>query len=106
MLYVLNSPILTNYGEYKFKKISLQTAKNQLTKKKFISAVGHEATANLLTNILNIEIPFNRQTIVMKPGDEAIVFKLLQRIPEGKVITTLEELEKIGYEFGHLKMIK
>ena len=106
MLYVLNTPILTDYGIYKFTKISLQTAKNQLKKKKFISAIGHEATAKLLTSVLEITIPFNRQAITMDIGDEAIVFRLLHRMPEGKVIKTLEELEEIECEFGYLKRIK
>jgi hypothetical protein len=102
MLYVLNSPILTSFGSYSYKPISLREAIEQL-KQGFVSAVGHEATASFLSQLTGITIPVNRIQIQMKSGDKAIVFQVLQRLPEGKVLTA-EELKTIPYRLGLLTM--
>ena len=102
-IYVLNAPILTSWGTFKYEPISVMEAK-QLIQKGFISAIGHEGTAKLLTKKLGIEIPVNRIAIEMQPGDKAIVFQLKQRLPEGVVLTE-EELKKIPYSLGLLQML-
>jgi len=105
VLYILNSPILTSYGKYEFSKISLDYAKELLSFGDFVSAIGHEATANLLSKITGAKIPVNRVRIEMEPGDIAIVFRVLTRLPEGKILTE-EELEKIPYELGLLERVE
>ena len=50
----------------------------------------------MLSKILDIEIPAERKSIFMKPGDRAIYFFLKQRLLEGRVLTA-EELEKLDY---------
>jgi len=101
MLYILNSAILPlkEGGEYiiSAKQISIEEAKEMLEKEHFTSAVGHEATAKLLTNVLGIEVPYNRIQITLEPGDKVLAFLLKKRLEEGKVIKTVEELEQIGY---------
>jgi len=77
------------------KKVNINGAK-ELLKNGFISAVGHEATAKLLTELLGIEIPFNRIQVKMTHFDRALHFALKQRIPEGKILT-LDELKQVGY---------
>ena len=104
MLYILNSPILTNYGKYKFERITIEEAKKLLSIQKWISAVGHEATAQFLTLLLGINIPFNRVSISMTKGDQALVFRLKTRLPEGRVLT-IEEMKNIDYEIGLLQKI-
>ena len=104
MNYILNSPILTNFGTYSFQKINLLKAKDILTKRKFVSAIGHESTAIFVSEILGIEIPLDRVAVKMQPGDTAIIFHLLDRLPEGKILTE-EEMGKIHYEFGILEML-
>ena len=64
----------------------------------FESAVGHESTAKLLSQLLGVNVPANRQEIKLKYGDKLIVFQLMQRLPEGKILDE-EELKKIGYRF-------
>ena len=103
-LYILNTPILTEYGEYRFKQISTEDVVEKMGYG-FTSAIGHEGTAVLLYQITGIPVPTNRIAIKMQPGDTAIVFRVLERLPEGKVLS-YEELKNIQYKFGLLKRIR
>jgi hypothetical protein len=103
MKYVLNTPILPNYGEYRFKKISVEEAK-ALLGGGFTSAVGHKATADVLSSVLGINIPENRIAISLEKGDIAVVFKLGVRLPEGKVLSA-EELRELKFELGKLERL-
>lgn len=103
-IYVLNAPIITAWGEYKFSPISVEDAR-ELLAGGFESAVGHVATAEALTKLLGIEVPANRLQIAMETGDKALVFKLKKRLPEGVVINSVEELEEIGYDLGLLERV-
>jgi len=102
MLYILNSLIVPldfdscSLHLVSFYKLDLETAREIVQETEFISAVGHESTAKLLTNLLGVEIPTNRITVRMKEGDTALHFVLKQRLPEGKV---LSEEELRGLEF-------
>ena len=102
-LYLLNTPILTEYGEYSFKKISKEEAIEEMGYG-FVSAIGHEGTANLMSQLTGMTIPVNRVAIKMQPGDKAVVFRVLTRLPEGKVLS-YEELSQIPYEFGLLQRL-
>jgi len=103
MLYIVNAPILplkpgSKYWVYA-RQISVDEVITLLRTQGFVSAIGHEATARLLTDLLGIEIPMNRIQIQLGAGDEEIAFTLRRRLPEGKVIYSPEELEQIGYDF-------
>ena len=103
MLYIVNAPILPlkpggKYWVYA-RQISVDEVITLLRTQGFVSAIGHEATARLLTDFLGIEIPMNRIQIQVGVGDEVIAFTLRRRLPEGKVIYSPEELEEIGYDF-------
>ncbi|CAJ31630.1 DNA binding protein [Betalipothrixvirus pezzuloense] len=102
MLYILNAQILPlKPGEeytVKARQISIEEARELVKKENFTSAIGHQATAELLTNVLGVNVPVNRIAIRATHGDKIIAFSLKQRLPEGVVIKTTEELEKIGYE--------
>ncbi|MCX8098627.1 MAG: DUF1874 domain-containing protein, partial [Casimicrobiaceae bacterium] len=82
--------------------ITLEQARALVASEPFESAIGHEATAQILTQLLRIEVPFRRVTYTQAPGQRALVFRLKQRLPEGEVIRSLEQLEAIGFEFGLL----
>ncbi|MDC8832064.1 STIV orfB116 family protein [Alteromonas gilva] len=101
-LYVLNSPVLTDYGNYTFiGPVSVPQAQDLLLKHEFVSAIGHQATADLLSAILNVAIPHNRVHIKMKPGDQALVFRLLSRMPDG-VILDQHTINEQQYELAIL----
>ena len=104
MYYLLNTPILTEYGTFKFSRIETVDAVRLLKTDGFKSAIGHESTAKLLSKLWDMDIPVNRNQIRMWIGDRAIVFRLLTRLPEGKVLNE-EELSKISYELGLLERV-
>ena len=101
MLYVLNSATipLKEGGKYliKARELSIKEASEMLKKEPFISAVGHEATSQALSNVFGVTIPFNRVQITLQPGDKLISIILKKRLPEGTVLKTIEELNAIGY---------
>jgi len=79
-------------------KIDLETARLWIKAGDFISAVGHESTAKLLSELLGVEIKPNRIFVNMELFDEALTIQFLERIQEGKVLSKeeLEELYKQG----------
>jgi hypothetical protein len=81
----------------KLQKISLSEAKDILSKG-FISAIGYESTAKILSELLGVEVQLNRINVKCQSSDVLIVFTLKSRAPEGKILTK-EEIEAIGYEF-------
>jgi hypothetical protein len=80
-----------------FRKVSLDEVKAILGNG-FVSAVGHPSTASALSKILGMEVPTNRVSIQLKPGDTLVVFQLaLGRLPIGKELTE-EEIENAWKE--------
>jgi len=72
---------------------SVEDVKNIL-KDGFTSAVGHEATAQVITTQLSIPVSANRVSIQLKTGDTLVVFQLLARLPEGKILG-VDEMKEI-----------
>lgn len=68
-----------------------------------VSAIGHQSTAQLLSQLLGREVPVNRAMVELRDGDEAIVFQLMVRLPEGKVLSR-EELQQLLSE-GKIKLL-
>ena len=108
-LTLLNTSILTNFGTYIYQPLTLEEARAlvgefQQSRKQIQSAIGHQATAELLSSLLAINVAVNRIEYLQAVGDVALVFKLKVRPPEGKVLSR-EEVEKMGYEFGLLRRV-
>ena len=110
---ILNTSILTNYGSYEYRPLSLSDAQCIVydaldptigPDDGILSAVGHESTAAILTDLLETPIEMNRIDFAQEINQSAIVFKLKGRAPEG-VILSREQIEAIGYEFGLLTRI-
>jgi hypothetical protein len=95
---LLNTSIMTAPGMHSLRQITVEQAKCVLAEAQYVeSAVGHEATAQVMTELLGRTIGVNRRLYVSTPGSVAIVFKLKGRPPEGKVLSR-EEMEAYGYE--------
>jgi len=111
MIYLCNSftlsmispSLLTEGAVIKVSPISLGEVK-ALLKEGFVSAVGHESTARVLSKLLRTEVPFNRAQISIKEGDVIVSFQFMVRLPEGKI---LGEDEVIAlYNEGKIKFFR
>jgi len=83
--------------------VSVQEAR-QLLANNFISAVGHQSTADIMSQILGVPITYNRVQVFLEPGDEAVCFILKARPPEGRVLSK-EELQQLGFYFMYTKVL-
>jgi hypothetical protein len=105
-LTLLNTSILTSFGTYTYEPLTLEEARALLRQfqqggKTIQSAIGHQATAELLSGLLDYPVAVNRMDFKQTVETVALIFKLKGRVPEGKVLSR-EELEAVGYEFGLL----
>jgi len=80
------------------KVIDIETVKQMITSEEVESAIGHESTAKILSQLLGVEVKAERKEIKLKKGDRLIVFQLLQRLPEGTVLSE-EELKQLQFKF-------
>lgn len=103
--YVLNTAILTNYGTWRLSGPLTCDEAKKILEAGFVSAIGHAATAELMSRLLSIEIQTQRIAIKFGVGDRSLVFRLKERLPEGLVLNT-EQLEKLDYEFSLLERLE
>lgn len=102
MLYIMNSPILTSYGEWCFEgPLSVDSAKELIANEPFISAIGHEGSAQFLSQLLERPFEVNRIRAELKPADRALVLRINERLPEG-VVLTAEQVRTLPFELGLL----
>lgn len=74
--YLLNSAVITAPGRYEYRLITADAARAWAVGG-FTSTVGYEQTAEALAELLGMPVPVDRRTIIMQPGDEALVFRLV-----------------------------
>ncbi len=78
---------------------SQEEVKEILARSPFKSIIGHEGNAQLLSSLLGVEIPVNRETFKLTSEDTLIVgMPSGGRLPEGKVLSR-EELEAIQLDW-------
>ena len=97
VLYIANAfslSMLNKKNVLMIDEVSPEYVKELLSINKFTSAIGHESTAQLLTQLLGVEIKAKRIAIKLNERDTVIVFQLMTRLPEGKVLST-EELQQL-----------
>jgi len=104
MKFLLNSPVLTSYGTFEFRRATLVMAQGFMAEGACVSAIGHKGAADFLSGLLGVKVPENRISVRMEIGDQALVLRLVDRLPEGKVLSP-EELAAVKYELGILERI-
>lgn len=101
-LALLNTSILTTQGLYRLVDITLETATELAHGNELDSAIGHASTAEIMSTLLGLEVPVNRQMFKQQINQQALVFKLNGRPEEGKILSA-KEIEQIGYKFQVLE---
>jgi len=82
MRYILNSAVLTAPGTYTYRLLTPEEAKRWfLAGEPPLSTIGYPETAEALSQLLGVQVPVNRTTIQMQPGEAALVFRLV--LPPG-----------------------
>jgi hypothetical protein len=93
----------------KIRKITVEEAK-RILQNGFINAIGHDATAVILSKLLGMQIGMNRISIVLNPGDKIIVFQLMTgRLPTASELSEaqLKEIIDSGkYEFKLVEVLE
>jgi len=105
---LFNTSIITCYGHFSFVPATLAQVQEQIKNSgsdRIISAIGHQATAEILSELLNIPISVNRIRHEQATDELGIVFKLKGRVKEGRILNR-EEIEAVGYEFGFLTRVR
>ena len=103
---LLSTPVLVVDGTYRLSSISVDEAR-ELLKDGFLSAVGHQATADVLSELLGIHVPMNRITLGkehFQEGQKAVVLKLLKRPPEGAILDA-KQIKECGFGFKLLEVL-
>jgi hypothetical protein len=112
-LLLLNTSIITSPGLYRLSEpITKDKARwlvrwsqedyNMNMGEGWQSSIGHQATAEILSDLLAMMVPVNRVATQQQVGQVALVFKLNGRPPEGKIFTR-QEVEEFGYFFQILE---
>jgi hypothetical protein len=99
--YLLNSPVLTAYGCYRFEGPVPLALARRFAADDAHSAIGHEGAAQLLSQLLGVPVPTTRAQVRMQPGDQALVLRVLRRLPEAAVLGA-EALQQLPHELGLL----
>jgi hypothetical protein len=100
--FVLNAMAIVSDGKYSVKTINSEDAVTWVEAGPFVTAIGHEGTAIVASEMLGREIKADRIFVDLQPGDEALVLKLNGRLPEGKVLSA-EELRDFPKEWKILR---
>lgn len=87
-----------------YEALSVDKAKSLIKERGFLSAIGHESTATILSTLFEEDIPVNRIFAIQEVDQDAIVMKVNGRIEEGRILNK-EELEAIGFEFKLLRRL-
>lgn len=102
---LFNGTVATTNGLYKITDITIEEARKLIKEYGFVSAIGHEATAEVMSQLFGVTIEMNRIQFYQEVRQKAVVLKLNLRPPEGAVLNR-EEIEKVGYSFKLMERIE
>lgn len=98
MLYLMSTTVIPSgaNGTWEVTPLTLGAAQELVRMHHFTSAVGHQSTADAMTELLGQPVPMNRLSVQPEVGDYFLCFKLDQRPPEGAILDRAQ-LEELGY---------
>lgn len=73
---ILNSAVIPQPGVYEYRYISIDAARDWLSKGPFQSALRYAETANAMELLLGVRPDVERRFAHLQRGDEALVFRL------------------------------
>ncbi len=90
----------------RFKKMSTDDVKEiiKMFDNEFLSVIGHEAWAGIVSNDLGINVPVNKQTYTLQDNDTLIVCQIRgNRLENG--VTSLSEEDKGLVEYWKVEIV-
>ena len=102
---IFNGTVATTNGLYRVSDLSIRDAKKLLRENGYISAIGHESTAKIISELMGMDIPMNRIDFAQMVGQKAVVFKLNRRPKEGTVLSRAQ-VEEVGYSFKLMERLE
>ncbi len=103
-IYAINSPVLSDYGQWRFSGPLSPAQARAVLAGGFASAIGHDGAARFLSRLPDLEVPVRRVRIRMEPGDRALVLRLCQRLSEGHVLNEAA-MARLPFELGLLERL-
>jgi len=102
---LFNGVVFTTTGLYRVSDISSEKVAELVRQNSFVSAVGHDAAAQIFSNILEEDVATNRISFEQEVGQLAIALKLNVRPAEGSVLS-YKEMQSIGYTFKLIERLE
>ncbi len=99
---LLNTPVLTDFGSYRMRPTDETEARDLVSRHGFVSAIGHEAAARIMSGLLAIDCPVRRISYRQRSGELGIVLRLANRLPEGVILPSVESMRHHGYSLALL----
>jgi len=104
-LLLLNSAVLTAYGTFRHRQVSVEEARQLVRANSWDCAIGHDATARLVSMQLGIPCRPARIEVIQQVGQMALVIRLDNRAPSGRDLDE-SALEQIGYHWAVIERLE
>lgn len=104
MIALLNTSILTSFGDFSYREISKEEAIALLKSDNITSYIRHEGIIRLFSEDYGIEIPFHSGMYTQQSGEKALIFKL-RNTTRGFQELDAQQVRDLGFDFGLLVKI-